>query len=175
MPIDQVLDLRKELGDESMRDLLGHVSVRRPGEIAVQVDAVVRRKAAERFKGVGVRYRHDEQRPFEPGRIEFGQTFVDATTQEVFLFAPSRRDAETPDTGSGLGVTPLSGPFASHSLNIVRVDGGSTYRLRDTTHPRDILTFDLAHDAFWTDWEIKYGIHNGTLPVSQDTEGDTHH
>jgi Zn-dependent metalloprotease len=107
-----------------------------------------------------------------PSRVEFGQVFVDATTREIFLFAPSRRDAETPDTGSGLGVTPLSGPFVSRGLNIVRVDGGATYRLRDTTHARDIITFDCANDPFWSDWEIKYGIHNGTLPVSQDIEGD---
>lgn len=111
------------------------------------------------------------QRSDRASQIELGQVFVDATTREIFQFAPTRRDVETPDVGSGLGVTPLGGPFTSRELKIVRVDGSGTYKLRDTTHERDIITFDCAGDPFWSDWEIKYGIHNGTLPVSEDIGG----
>lgn len=111
-------------------------------------------------------------RPGTVRGVELGEVFVDAATAELFLFAPTRRDLETPDVGAGLGVTPLGGPYTARSLNIVRVDPSSTYKLRDTTHARDILTFDLgANSALTSTWQIKNAIHDGTLPVSQDTDG----
>src|SRR5262249_5098458 len=64
--------------------------------------------------------------------IAFGQMFFDAETGELFLFAPTRKDAENPTTGSGLGTLPLGGPFGSRPLQIVRIDATSTYRLKNT-------------------------------------------
>ena len=105
--------------------------------------------------------------------LEQGQVFVDGTTGEVLLFASLARDAETADTGSGLAVTPIGGTFTSRSLRIVRVDTTSRYLLRDTTHARDIVTYDAANsDDYNTDNERRDGLNSGTLPVSEDTDGD---
>jgi Zn-dependent metalloprotease len=105
--------------------------------------------------------------------IAYGQIFVDASTGERFLFAPTMQTAETADTGSGLAVTPLTGTHTTRTLNVVRVDGGSTYRLKDTTHNRDIVTFDPAcSSSYDSQVEIATALKNGTLPVSEDTDGD---
>ena len=108
--------------------------------------------------------------------LQLGQVFVDALTGEQFIFAPTRMHLEIPDSGSGLGVTPLKGPFSIRTLNIVRIDSTSTYRLRDTTHQgpdprqgRDIITFD-TEGAKYTD--IPYELSKDTVPVSEDIDGD---
>ncbi|HET8588138.1 MAG TPA: M4 family metallopeptidase, partial [Nakamurella sp.] len=110
---------------------------------------------------------HDKQAP-----IVFGQMFFDAETGELFLFAPTRKGAETADTGSGLGSLPLGGPFGSRTLQVVRVDNGSTYRLRNTTKGRPIVTFDANANSSWVYPEIPSLIDDGTIPVSEDTDGD---
>lgn len=105
--------------------------------------------------------------------LDLGQVFVDAATGEVILFARTSMGLETPDTGTGLGVTPFGGPFVTRDLNIVRVDTSSTYRLRDTTHPRDITTYDAANSSsFSNDDQRGVGLNAGTLAVSADTDGD---
>lgn len=105
--------------------------------------------------------------------IALGQIFVDASTGERLVFAPTRIHAETPDTGTGLGVTPLGGPYVSRNLSTVRVDSTSTYRLRDTTHSRDIITYDTAASSSWSSTsQITGALSGGTLPVSEDTDGD---
>jgi hypothetical protein len=76
--------------------------------------------------------------------IDLGQAFVDAHTGEIFLFAPTRKGAEVANTWSGTASTPLGGPYATRVLNIVRESGTSTYQLRDTSHARDIITYDVA-------------------------------
>jgi Zn-dependent metalloprotease len=113
-------------------------------------------------------------KPTGAKKIDLGQVFVDADTGEQFLFAPMSRDAETADTGSGLSTTPLGGTsFISRNLNIVRVDTSSTYRLRDTTHARDIITYDSGNsENFDDDAERRDGLNGGTLPISADTDGD---
>ena len=112
-------------------------------------------------------------KPTGAKRIDLGQVFIDASTGEQFLFAPTRKYVETPDTGSGLGVTPLGGPYVSRNLNIVRVDNTSTYRLRDTTHARDIIVYDVAGNSNWSEgFEVATALNAGTLPVSEDTDGD---
>ncbi|REJ43461.1 MAG: bacillolysin [Microcystis flos-aquae TF09] len=107
-------------------------------------------------------------------RIELGHIFVDASTGEQFIFAPTRKyqGIETPDTGSGLGVTPLGGPYVSRSLNIVRVDASSTYRLKDTTHDRNIIAYDADANSSWSYPYIYDPLDDGTIPISEDTEGD---
>jgi len=111
--------------------------------------------------------------PVEAPYITYGQIFVDATTGERFLFAPTLISAENPTTGTGLAVTPLTGTHTTRALNIVRVDTSSTYRLKDTTHNRDIVTHDAACDtAHNSNAEIGNALKNGTLPVSEDTDGD---
>jgi len=105
-------------------------------------------------------------------RVELGHIFVDASTGEQFIMAPTRKYQETPDTGSGLGATPLGGPYVSRSLNIVRVDGSSTYRLKDTTHNRNIIVYDADANASWSYPYIYDPLDAGTIPISEDTEGD---
>jgi len=106
-------------------------------------------------------------------RIEYGHLIVNARTGELILFSPTFKTAETPDTGSGLAVTPLTGTQSTRVLNIVRVGNTSTYRLRDSTHNRDIVTFDVACDSNLDEnIEIGNAIANGTLDVSEDTDGD---
>ena len=106
-------------------------------------------------------------------RIAYGHLIIDASTGDQILFSPTFQTSETADTGSGLAVTPLTGTHATRTLNIVRVGTTSTYRLKDTTHNRNIVTFDVACDAsFDYDTEIGPAIANGTLPVSEDTDGD---
>ena len=105
--------------------------------------------------------------------LDLAQLFVDASTGQEILRAPTSRDVEIADTGSGLGVTPIGGPFVSHNLNIVRVDDSATYKLRDTTHIREIITYDAANsDTFNSDTTRGNGINGGTLPVSEDADGD---
>ena len=83
--------------------------------------------------------------------LDLAQVFVDARTGERFLVTPMRMSAEVADTGSGLASTPLGGPFTTRSLKIVRESGTNTYRLRDTTHARDIVTYDAAASASFSD------------------------
>ncbi len=123
--------------------------------------------------GYGVYNRDSRGEPTEIPNITYGQLVVDATTGEEILFAPTLHTAETADTGSGLAVTPLGGPHTVRALNIVRVDTTSTYRLKDTTHNRDIVTYDVAcSTSYDSNSEIGTAITNGTLPVSEDTDGD---
>jgi Zn-dependent metalloprotease len=104
--------------------------------------------------------------------LELGQFFADAITGDLLLFAPRGMDAETPDTGTGSAVTPLGAP-TTRSLHVVRLNGGNTYLLRDTTQAREIVTYDAANSASWdTDLERGQALGNGTLPVSADTDGD---
>jgi hypothetical protein len=106
-------------------------------------------------------------------RVDLGQVFVDAETGDIFLFAPMSRDVDNPDSGSGLGVTPLTGTFVTRNLNIIRVDSSTTYRLRDTTHARDIITYDAENSAnFDTDDERRDGLNNGTISISTDDDGN---
>ncbi|MEK7753759.1 MAG: M4 family metallopeptidase [Acidobacteriota bacterium] len=105
--------------------------------------------------------------------VTFGQLFVDSTTGEQLVFAPTLQTAETQTTGSGLAVTPLAGSKTSRTLNVVREGSTNTYRLKDLTHNRNIVTYDAACSTSYNqDSEIEPAIKNGTLPVSEDTDGD---
>ena len=102
--------------------------------------------------------------------LELGQVFVDAITGEQFIFAPTKRDVETPDSGSGLGVTPLGAP-SLRRLEIVHVDSSLKYLLKDKTHSRDIVTFDNGGTRY--DWDKIGGeLAKGNIPISEDVEGD---
>lgn len=117
--------------------------------------------------------RDPDEQVERPVEAELGKNFVDAESGERFLFAPMSRDVDNPDNGSGRGVTPLGGPFVSRALRIIRVDATSTYRLRDTTHGRDIITYDAENlAAYDTDAERLAGLSGGALPVSTDDDGD---
>ena len=108
-------------------------------------------------------------------RLQLCELVIDARTGEQLVIAPTRMDAETAAAGTGLAVTPLGGTFTTRALNVVRVDSSNTYRLRDTTHARDIITYDVAGSTSYSDeWEIGPALANGTLPVSEDTDGDHH-
>lgn len=105
-------------------------------------------------------------------RIAFGQMFFNAETGDLFLFAPTRKGAENPTTGTGLGCTPLGGPFDSRNLQVVRVDTSSTYMLKNKTKARDIVTYDANANSAWVYPDIPSLIDSGTIPVSSDTDGD---
>ncbi len=100
-----------------------------------------------------------------------GVIYLDAVTGERLFEGITASDAETPDTGSGSSNLPFGGPLASHPLQIVRVDAGNTYRLRDTTHSRDIVTYDWA-GAPPEYIETGNLLSDGSVPVSSDTDGD---
>lgn len=104
--------------------------------------------------------------------IAFGQMFFDAETGDLFLFAPTRKGAENPTTGSGLGTLPLGGPFTSRALQIVRQDMTNTYRLKNTTKGRPIVTFDANANSAWVYPNIPSLLDAGTIPVSEDTDGN---
>ena len=104
--------------------------------------------------------------------FEFGELIVDAETGEILVFAPTKKYAETADTGTGTGVLPFGSP-ATRTLDIVRVDMTSTYRLRDTTEAREVITYDAAGSAtLGTNAEIVAALAAGTFPVSADTDGN---
>jgi len=100
-----------------------------------------------------------------------GVNYIDAHTGERLRSILHGAAAENPDNGSGLSNVPFGGPYNNRPLSIVRIDATSTYRLRDTTHSRDIITFDWAGgdpDYFQTAQLITAG----SVPVSSDTDGD---
>lgn len=112
--------------------------------------------------------------PLETPQINYGHIFLDAATGEMILFSPTLR-AESPATGTGLAVTPLSGTRTTRQLDVVRVDSGNTYLLKNTTHARDIITYDaMCSTSYNENDEIYNALKDGKLPVSQDTEGDHH-
>ncbi len=111
--------------------------------------------------------------PVETPYLAYGHIFVDARTGEPILFAPTRKYAETAATGTGTAVTPLTGGHATRTLHVVRIDNGNTYRLKDTTHNRDIITYDVACDsAYDLAPEIATALYKGSAPISEDTDGD---
>jgi hypothetical protein len=101
--------------------------------------------------------------------LELGQVFVDAKTGEQFIFAPTKRDVETPDSGSGLGVTPLGGPFSVRPLKIVRDASSSKCLLRDTTHSREIVTFDTEGQMRWGEnsMQLPTELARRSVPISE--------
>lgn len=104
--------------------------------------------------------------------IAFGQMFFNAESGEMFLFAPTQKGAENPTTGSGLGCTPLGGPYVNRSLDVVRVDATSTYLLKNKTKARDIITFDANGNSAWASSLLLPLLNSGTIPVSTDNDGD---
>jgi Zn-dependent metalloprotease len=100
-----------------------------------------------------------------------GVMFLDAATGERLYAGITAADAETADVGNGLSNLPFGGPPANRTLQIVRVDASNTYRLRDTTHARDIVTYDWGGaDADYL--ETGNLLTSGSVPVSSDTDGD---
>ena len=100
-----------------------------------------------------------------------GVIFLDAVTGERLYEGVTAADAETADAGSGLSNLPFGGPHTNRPLQIVRVDASNTYRLRDTTHSRDIITYDWAGEI--ADYlETGNLLSDGSVPVSSDTDGD---
>ena len=123
--------------------------------------------------GYGVLPR-EEQDPRHATRetLAFGQMFFDAESGDLFLFAPTRKGAETQTVGSGLGSTPIGGPFASETLRVVQVDAGSTYLLKNKTQARNIITYDANANSSWVYPSIPSFIESGASAASSDTEGD---
>lgn len=100
-----------------------------------------------------------------------GANFIDAHTGQKLRSILHGAAAENPDNGSGLSNLPFGGPYNNRPLSIVRINATATYRLRDTTHSRDIITFDWGGDL--PDYfETAQRITAGTVPVSSDTDGD---
>ncbi|MHB8084697.1 MAG: M4 family metallopeptidase [Dehalococcoidia bacterium] len=107
--------------------------------------------------------------------LDIAQTVVDARTGEILFFAPICRGVEIPDIGTGTACTPVGGPYTirDNELNIVNEGGTSTYRLRDTKHGHDIVTYDCNGDSKYSDLDFLTAyIIDDWLPQSEDTDGD---
>ena len=100
-----------------------------------------------------------------------GVIFLDAITGERLYEGVTASDAETPDVGHGLSNLPFGGSPTNRTLQIVRVNASNTYRLRDTTHSREIITYDWA-GALADYMETGNLLTDGSVPVSSDTDGD---
>lgn len=100
------------------------------------------------------------------------QIFIDAVSGERLQERVYASHAEFADTGNGQSQLPYGGPFRNRVLDIVRVDDSSVYRLRDTTHSRDIITYDFA-GALPDYINTSSGLSNGTIAVSTDNDGDS--
>lgn len=109
--------------------------------------------------------------------LELAQLFVDAETGDIVLSAPTTMHAvETPVVGSGVGVTPLgAGGPAVRPLNVVQIDTTPVHRLKDKTHARDLITYDVAGLAEWSAstqlTHVASAAVAGTLPVSENAGG----
>lgn len=127
------------------------------------------------YVGYGFGPAPERQRPAR-GRtagLQFGRLLVDARSGEVYAFHPARSCmAEVPADGSGVGVDPRGSHRPSRSLHVVRVEGTSTYRLRDTTRAREILVYDAGGDTSLFPEDLPLAFADGTLPLSSDTQGD---
>src|SRR5262249_46965224 len=73
-------------------------------------------------------------RNWEPGDV-----FIDAATGEMFLFFPSGMQV----AGTGLGVTPVGGPYALRAIEVEQVGVSGVHRLPDASRLRPIVT---SHD-----------------------------
>lgn len=136
--------------------------------------------------GYGFTEHHSHEKGQEQHQIviDTGMAAIDAHTGEILYFSGSRKGAEIADTGTGLAVTPLESP-QSRNLNIVFDNATpSTYRLKDKTHNREIITYDANNSEeycagyiiiiiipFFID-TLAAGIVDEMLPVSEDTDGD---
>ncbi len=113
--------------------------------------------------------------PSSAGTLGLRQLFVDAVTGDILLSAPTGMHlVETPVVGSGRGVTPLgAAALALRSLNVVQIDAPATHRLKDKTHAREIITYDLAGLWSISDPLVQIGSAavDGTLPVSENVPG----
>ncbi len=101
-----------------------------------------------------------------PGELFFDAHLGSRIAEGVFV-----SDVDNPDVGSGLSNLPFGGPYTSRNLDIIRVDASNTYRLRDTTHSRDIITYDFA-GAFPDYLALPEQITDGSLTISTDSDGD---
>ncbi len=109
--------------------------------------------------------------------LEFRQLFVDAVTGAILLSAPMTMHAETPVVGTGIGVTPPAAVAVVpvlRALNMVRINAGPVHELKDTTHARDIVTYDLAGgwQMFAQLSQLGAAAVGGTLPVSTNQTGN---
>lgn len=113
-----------------------------------------------------------KQHPEDPFLTSLpGANYLDAHTGEKLRSFLHGAAAENPDNGSGLSNLPFGGPYHNRALKIVRLDATNTYRLRDTTHSRDIITFDWG-GADPDYFDTAQRITAGTVPLSSDTDGD---
>ncbi len=108
-----------------------------------------------------------------PVQLQPGRAVIDAVSGLRLATYSFGVDAEHPDNGSGLSLLPLGGPYTNRALRITRVNTSSTYRMHDTTHSRDILTYDVAENEAYPDYfDTAQWLTAGTVPVSSDTDGD---
>jgi len=107
-----------------------------------------------------------------PLRLELRHVLFDGVTGEEILTSPTTVHVNNPVPGSGLSVKGSRPAPVNRVLSVVRVDATTTHLLWDTTHSRDIITFDLAEDPKWTTpAQIGTAIIAGSLPVSTSTTG----
>jgi Zn-dependent metalloprotease len=74
--------------------------------------------------------------------LQLTQVFVDAMTGEPFTSSPTAMHATAPAFGVGGGTV--------RNVNVTSAGKGNHFLLRDTTHTRDIITYDLKGKSQWT-------------------------
>jgi hypothetical protein len=107
-------------------------------------------------------------------RLQLAQVFVDALTGERFRISPIGMHADTPVAGSGRGVTRSGTDFVKRDLRVVRVDQTAVHRLKDFTHARAIITYDLDGDSKWPgpqEMADAVTASSPSLPVSENRTG----
>ena len=94
--------------------------------------------------------------------LQLAQVFVDAMTGEPFTSSPTAMHATAPAFGVGAGTV--------RDVNVTQGGKGNQFLLRDTTHTRDIITYDLKGKSQWTSTtEIGKAIVADALSVAKIT------
>jgi Zn-dependent metalloprotease len=69
--------------------------------------------------------------------VAAGDFFIDAVSGETFLFFPTRMHV----AGSGLGVTPVGGPYVVRALEVRATGVAQAHELVDASRARQIITY----------------------------------
>src|SRR5262245_26592003 len=105
-------------------------------------------------------------------RLELRHILFDAVTGAEILTSPTSMHVDNPVLGSGLSVQGSRPAPINRVLKVVQENATTTHRLRDTTHAREIITYDAAQNPAWTTKDqIGMGFIDGTLPESTSITG----
>lgn len=102
--------------------------------------------------------------------LDLRHILFDAVTGDEILTSPTSMHVDNPVLGSGLSVQGSRPAPVNRVLNVVQEDATTQHRLRDTTHSRDIITYDLGQlPQGTTIADIGMGLVDGLLTQSTST------